>query len=182
MKRIIIGIGIGIIIILLAVSLFSCKHITFKHIRTASEFIKLGKSSNQYESVDDYFDYFAEGKTEIQNDSTWLLFKFLNNPYDLNDDNVISIYVNYHLVYRGIFKELVELKGSPDRIFAKESQMIIILDVLTDKNKKKIWLHRFGSKQVFSWKKDYKIIYCGFFPTNETVENICFIPQSEPMI
>ena len=57
MKRIIIG--IGIIIILLAVSLFSCKHITFKHIRTASEFIKLGKSSNQYESVDDYFDYFA---------------------------------------------------------------------------------------------------------------------------
>ena len=165
----------NIIIMLMAVSLFSC---SYK--RAASEFIDLGKSQIQYHSVDEYL---AEKKTEIQNDSTWIKFMFLNNPYNLNEDNLVSIYVNYHLVYRGIYKRHLELKGLSNDMFAKSSGMMMItMEVLTDKNKKTIWRHNFRSKTVFSWNKDYKIIYCGFFPTNEDVEKVYFIPQLEPMI
>ena len=162
----------NIVIILIAVLLFSCNH------KAANDFIDLGTSTVQYNSVDEYL---AEKKKEIQNDSTWIEFMFLNNPYNLNDDNLVSIYVNYHLVYRGIYQKHLRLKGLPDDIFAKCSRMIITMEVLTDKNKRTIWQHNFQSKTVFSWNKDYKIIYCGFFPTNEDVERVYFIPQSEPM-
>lgn len=158
----------------MAISLFSCTHK-----RTASDFIDLGKSQVQYNSVDEYL---AEKKTEIQNDSTWIKFMFLNNPYNLNDDNLVSVYVNYHLVYRGTYKRHLELKGLSDEIFSKGTGMIITMEILTDRNKKTIWQHHFQSKTVFSWNKDYKIIYCGFFPTNEDVEKVYFIPQLEPMI
>lgn len=160
---------------LMAVSL-SCSHK-----RAASNFIDLGEGESQiqYNSVDEYL---AEKKMEMQNDSTWIIFMFLNNPYNLNDDNLVSIYVNDHLVYRGTYKTHLELKGVPNDIFAKDSRMIINMEILTDKNKKNIWQHNFQSKTVFSWNKDYKIIYCGFFPTNEAVEKVYFIPQLEPMI
>lgn len=160
------------LLLLMMILLFSCKH------KATSNLIDLGTSTVQYNSVDEYL---AEKKTEIQNDSTWIELMFLNNPYNLNDDNLVSIYVNYHLVYRGIYQKYLGLKGLPDDIFAKSSRMIIIMEVLTDKNKKTIWQHNFQSKTVFSWNKDYKIIYCGFFPTNENVERVYFIPQLEPM-
>lgn len=162
----------NIVIILIAVLLFSCNH------KAANDFIDLETSTVKYNSVDEYL---AEKKTEIQNDSTWIEFMFLNNPYNLNDGNLVSIYVNYHLVYRGIYQKHLGLKGLPDDIFAKSSRMIITMEVLTDKNKRTIWQHNFQSKTVFSWNKDYKIIYCGFFPTNEDVERVYFIPQLEPM-
>ena len=66
----------NIVIILIAVLLFSCNH------KAANDFIDLGTSTVQYNSVDEYL---AEKKKEIQNDSTWIEFMFLNNPYNLND-------------------------------------------------------------------------------------------------
>ena len=148
------------------------------HKRTASDFIKLGKSTEQYKSVNDYY----ETNTDIIDTTFWLKFMFLNNPYNLDENNIISIYVNYELVYRGPFKTHINLYGKANLLFKERNQMIFNMEILTDKNKKTIWLHRFSSKTVFSWNENYKIIYCGFFPTNEDVEQVYFIPQLEPMM
>ena len=115
-------------------------------------------------------------------DTTFLLkFMFLNNPYNLDEKNIISIYLNSELVYRGTFKMLIDLYGNSDLLFKERNQMIFFMEILTDKTKKTIWEHQFSSKMVFSWNENYKIIYCGFSPTNEAVEEVFFIPQLEPM-
>lgn len=138
----------------MAISLFSCTHK-----RTASDFIDLGKSQVQYNSVDKYL---AEKKSEAIDNNTWIKFMFLNNPYNLNDDNLVAIYVNYHLVDRSTYKRHLELKGLPDKIFSKGTGMTIPMEILTDRNKNTIGQHYFQSKTEFSWNKNYKIIYCGF--------------------
>ena len=148
------------------------------HRRTAADFIELGKSNEQYKSVNEYL----EKRNGNVGNETWIKFMFLNNPYNLNDKNTISIYVNSVLVYRGTYRQHIDLKGTPNDLFFKDKSMIITMEILTDKTKKVIWEHRFGSKTAFSWNEDYKIIYCGFFPTNEDVEKVYFIPQLEPMI
>lgn len=141
--------------------------------------IDLGESAIQYKSIDEYLN---AKNSETINDSTWIKLMFLNNPYTLNESNLVSIYVNSHLVYRGVYKRHIELKGEPEQIFALETKMVISMEILTDKNKKTVWEHRSQSKTVFSWDENYKIIYCGFFPTNEDVEKVYFIPQIEAMI
>jgi len=148
------------------------------HRRTAADFIELGKSKEQYKSINEYF----EKRNSSIGDEFWIKFMFLNNPYNLDERNIISIYVNSKLVYRGAYKQHIDLKGNPKDLFSKDKRMIIGMEILTDKTKKVIWEHKFGSKTVFSWNNDYKIIYCGFFPTNEDVEKAYFIPQLEPMI
>jgi hypothetical protein len=146
------------------------------HRKTAADFIELGKNIKQYKSVNECFE---KNNENIGNDF-WIKFKFLNNPYNLDDKNVISIYANSKLVYRGTYNTLIDLKGNPNDLFSKDKRMIISMEILTDKTKKVIWKHGFQSKTVFSWNENYKIIYCGFFPTNEDVEKVFFIPQLEP--
>jgi len=161
-------------LILVVVSLFlSCSHR-----RTAADFIELGKSNEQYKSVNEYF----EKSNDSIGNETWIKFMFLNNPYNLDDKNIISIYVNYKLVYRGTYKRHIDLKGSSDEIFAKGKGIDLNIEILTDKNKKNVWLHRFANKSGSDWRDDYRIIYCGFFPTNEDVERMYFFPQLIPFI
>ena len=148
------------------------------HRKTAADFIELGKSNEQYKSVREY----VEKKNTSVGNEFWIKFMFLNNPYNLDDKNIISIYVNRELVYRDTYKQHIDLKGNPNGLFSKDNRMIITMEILTDKTKKVIWEHKFGSKTVFSWNEDYKIIFCAFFPTNEDVEKVFFIPQLEPMI
>jgi len=163
---------ISLIFIILSMIL-SCNHK-----RTATDFIELGKSKEQYKSVNEYFE---KRNKNIGNES-WIKFMFLNNPYDLDVKNIISIYVNSNLVYRGVYQKFIDLKGNSNDLFSKDKRMIVTMEILTDKTKKIIWEHRFQCKTVFSWNEDYKIIYCGFFPTNEDEEKVFFIPQLEPMI
>lgn len=148
------------------------------HRRTAADFIELGKSKEQYKSVNEYF----EKRNASAGNEFWIKFMFLNNPYNLDDKNTISIYVNSKLVYRGAYKQYIDLQGNPNDLFYKDKRMIVTMEILTDKTKKVIWEHRFGSKTAFSWNENYKIIYCGFYPTNEDVEKVFFIPQLESMI
>ena len=147
------------------------------HRRTAADFITLGKSHEQYKSVDDFF---VTRKIDIE-DRDWITFRFLNNPYNLDDKNTVLIYVNYKLVYAGPYKYLVGLKGNPDSLFSKKQSMIISMVILTDKTKKVVWAHNFATKEVFSWEEDYKVIYCVFTPTNENVERVYFIPHREEL-
>ena len=155
--------------------ILSCNH---RKIRTAADFIELGESKEQYKSVKEYF----EKRNDSVENEPWIKFMFLNNPYNLNDRNIISIYVNFKLVYRGSYQQHIDLNGNPNDLFSKYKDMRIDMEILTDTTKRVIWLRRFSSKTVFSWNEDYKIIYCGFFPTNEDVEKVYFIPQLEPMI
>ena len=92
--------------------------------------------------------------------------------------------MNYKVVYRGPFKQLIELKGDVNDLFDSYScsTMIFSLEILTDKTKKTIWKREFDTKTVFSWNEKYKIVYCVFCPTNEEVEKVYFIPQQEKMI
>jgi hypothetical protein len=161
-------------LIFIALSMFfSCNH------TKKADCIKLGKSSFQYTSVEEYL---AKKQEQIV-DSTWITFMFLNNPYNLNDNNLVSIYVNSQLVYRGMYRKHLELKGLPDEIFSKNKSLILTIEILTDKNKKRIWLHTFASKFCGPiWSDDYKIIYCGFFPTNEDVERMYYFPSNIPYI
>lgn len=152
-----------------------CVILSCNHKRTATDFIELGKSKEQYESVNEYF----KNRNENIGNDFWIKFMFLNNPYNLDDRNIISIYVNSELVYRGAYKQHIDLNGNSNDLFSKDKRMIISMEILTDRTKKVIWKHRFQSKTVFSWNKDYKIIYCGFFPTNEDIEKVFFIPQLE---
>lgn len=145
------------------------------HKRTDADFIDLGKGVEQYQSVKEYFQKYD---FKITN-KPWIKFIFLNNPYNLNENNVISIYINSNLVYRGAYKEHIDLNGDPNKIFLNDKRLIVSMEILTDKTKKKIWLHRFSTKTVFSWNKDYKSIYCGFLSTNETSYRVSFIPQLE---
>lgn len=144
------------------------------HKNSVSHF-KLKTTPYQYTSVYEYF----EKRGGHVDSSFWINFRFLNNPYNLNENNIISIYVNNNLVYRGEYKKNLELKGNPNILFVNDHRMAFKLEILTDKTKNKIWEHRFSSKETFSWNTDYKIIYCGFFPTNEDVESVFFIPQLE---
>lgn len=160
-----------VILIVIIPLLISCSE------RNPSSY-NLSKSKVRYTSVEKYL----EKKESIISNNNLVKFVFLNNPYDLNNRNLVSISINDYLVYIGEFKKHIELKGTPDEIFDKNSRMIIVMEILTEKGKKNIWLHRFQSKTVFGWNKDYKIIYCGFFPTNEDVEKVYFIPQLEPII
>lgn len=153
--------------------LLSCNHR-----RTAADFIKLEKSKEQYKSVNEYF----ENRNDSVGNEFWIKFMFLNNPYNLDVKNIISIYVNYKLVYRGEYKSHIDLKGNPNDLFSKYRDMAIEMEILTDTTQKIIWVHRFGSKIVFSWNENYKIIYCVFSPTNEDVEKVYFVPQLEPMV
>ncbi len=150
-----------------------CLLLSCNHTRTEADYIKLGKSNEQYNSLKEYY----EKNEGITYDNDWIKFKFLNNPYNLGDKNIVSIYINEKLVYRGIYKQLIVLKGDTNDIFCKDRRMVIRMEILTDKTKRKIWLRRFVSKEVFSWNESYKIIYCVFCPTNESVENVFFIPQ-----
>lgn len=147
------------------------------HTRTAVDCIELGESNEQYNSVDEYC---AEREANIADDF-WLKLSFLNNPYNLGNENIVSVHVNEQLVYRGEYKQNVDLNGNPDDLFRENHLMIIRMEILTDKTKQKVWVHRFESKTVFSWNEDYKIIYCVFCPTNEDVENVFFIPHLETM-
>lgn len=155
-----------------------CVILSCNHRRTAANFIELGESKEKYKSLDEYLE---KRESNIVNEF-WIKFKFLNNPYDLDEKNIISIYVNYRLVYRGVYKQNIDLQGNKKDLFAEDNRMIIIMEVLTDKTKDIIWEHRFQCKTIFSWNDNYKIIYCGFFPTNEDVEKVIFIPQLEPML
>lgn len=147
------------------------------HRKTSTGFVELGESNVQYKSVNEYL---KSRETGIGSEF-WIKFMFLNNPYNLNERNIISIYVNSKLVYRGAYKRHLDLKGNPSDLFLKDERIIIYMEILTNTMKKVIWEHRFQSKTVFSWNEKYKIIYCGFFPTNEDVEKVYFIPQLEPM-
>jgi len=148
------------------------------HRRTAADFIELGKSNEQYKSVNEYFE---KRNTNVGNEF-WIKFMFLNNPYNLDDKNIVSIYANSKLVYSGEYKKHIELKGLSAEIFAKGKGIDLTIEVLTDKNKKNVWLHRFSNKSGADWREDYQIIYCGFFPTNENVEQMYFFPQLTPFI
>lgn len=148
-----------------------------RHKRTDADCIKLGKSSIQYNSINEYYN----SRFGVVDTNFLLKFMFLNNPYNLNEKNIISIYLNSELVYRGPFKTFIDLYGNADLLFKKRNQMIFHMEILTNKIEKKIWEHRFASKTIFSWNENYKIVYCGFFPTNEDVEKIYFIPQLEAM-
>ena len=176
MRKISLLMGFGFIAIVSSVVIFFNHEKT--HRRPEASFIKLGKSNEQYKSVDEYFDK----RNASVGDEPWIKFKFLNNPYNLDDKNIVSIFINGNLVYRGAYRSLVGLKGNPNDLFSKDKRMMISMEILTDKTKSIIWMHGFGSKTVFSWEEDYKIIYCIFTPTNESAERVFFIPQREPMI
>lgn len=152
--------------------------VSCNHTKTAADFIELGESSEQCNSIDDYC---GRGNNNAS-DEPWIKFMFLNNPYNLGDRNIVSIYINGELCYRGKYKYLVDLHGNPDEIFSKWGSMVIRMEILTDVTKREIWVHRFQSKTIFSWNEDYKIIYCVFCPTNEDVEEVYFIPQFESVI
>lgn len=145
---------------------------------SSAPFSELGTSPYLYKSVNDYF----EKRGGEVDGSFWIKFRFLNNPYHLNANNIISVYVNDNLVYRGIYKKNLELKGNPEVLFADSQRMVFTLEILTDKTKNKIWEHRYSCKETFLWNSDYKVIACGFSPTNEDVERIFFIPQLEEYI
>lgn len=152
--------------------------VSCNHTKTAADFIELGKSSEQCNSIDDYL----EKKNKNVANDPWIKLVFLNNPYNLGDRNVVSVYINEELCYMGKYAQFVNLYGSPKDIFRRRGNIDIQMEILTDVTKREIWVHRFQSKTIFSWNEDYKIIYCVFCPTNEDVEEVYFIPQFESVI
>jgi hypothetical protein len=147
--------------------------------KRTTDFVDLGKSNIHFSSVEEY-----QKKKEIDKleDSVLLKFMFLNNPFNLNDKNLISIYINNHLVYWGAYKKHIDLRGSPESIFANSNTIDLSIEILTDTSKNDIWVHRFFNKFGPAWLEDYQIIYCGFFPTNEHIEQMLFFPQLTPYI
>ena len=165
---------IFVIIVTTTFLMFSCQLDASKH---NTEF---GICTVHYNSIDEYY----KTCTDTVRGNPLMSFYFLHNPYRLNENNIISIYLNYKVVYRGPFKQLIELKGDVNDLFDSYScsTMIFSLEILTDKTKKTIWKREFDTKTVFSWNEKYKIVYCVFCPTNEEVEKVYFIPQQEKMI
>jgi len=153
--------------------LFSCQQDGIKHYNT-----ELGACSVRYNSIDEYY----KTHSDTVGNNPWMSFYFLNNPYGLNANNIISIYVSGKVVYRGPFDKLVELKGNYNELREGQYSMDFHLEILTDKTKRKIYKRTFSTKTTFSWNEQYKIIYCVFCPTNEEVEKVYFIPQLELML
>lgn len=162
-----------ILIIVVVCTAFSCNHR-----RTAADFIELGKSTEKYKSVPKYIKQLPPSAGS----KPFIGFMFLNNPYNLDSNNVINIFMNGRRVYGGTYQNAFRLTWDTEILFATDKRMIITMEILTDKTKKTLWVHRFATKTVFSWNEDYKVIYCGFFPTNEDVEKVFFIPHNTPAL
>lgn len=139
------------------------------------------KNKPVFDSVPNDIDSVFSIKDSLSNDSTFISFKFLNNPYNLNQNHIIEIYTNYTLVYRGKYEPCIELKGSPHTIFSTDNRLIIILYVIDKKRKTR---EQFQTKKIFEWKDNYTVIYCCFFPTNIGIEEeeIAFIPHTDDIL
>lgn len=166
-----------LILIIIAFCLEGCqdKKITSGH-------LELGNSSIQYKSMDDF--YLSCDKQVYTSENNLLEFRFINNPYNLNENNLLRIFLNDKLVYKGAYNTSLMLKGTVNDIFEDtvKNKVILRFSILTDRRKKKLWLHHFQNKAPFLWDEEYQIIYCGFFPTNEDVEKVFFFPEKEKFI
>ena len=139
------------------------------------------KNRPVFDSAPNDIDSVISIKDSLSNDSTFISFRFLNNPYNFNHNHIIEIYTNYTLVYRGKYEPYLELKGSPHTIFSTEDRLIIILCVIDKKRKTR---EQFQTKKVFYWNDNYTVIYCCFFPSNRDVEEeeIAFIPHTDDIL
>lgn len=146
-----------------------------RHRRTACDYLELGKS--HYVLYDKKL--ILEAENSMSNKKEFLKLIFLNNPYNLNENNIVLFYINQNLVYSGRYQPFIDLKGDPDIIFSKRNRVNMHMKVLTDTTKNTVWIHDFVSKMTFVWNENYKVIYCCFCPTNEFVERVFFIPHEE---
>jgi hypothetical protein len=133
---------------------------------------------SMYKSIDEYFSY---NKDFLTSETVFLKFRFLNNPYGLNENNFILIYINSTLVYSGEYKEIIDLKGNLNKIFERNKRhtMEASLYVLTNKDESPVYLNIFGSKMVFEWNEKFKIIYACFAASNKSHTKLYFIPHEQ---
>lgn len=139
-----------------------------------ADFIELSKNAEKFNSVEEYYEKYKGNVGKEQ----WVYFKFLNNPYNLNKNNIITIFINGWIVYRGEYQNWMNLKGNPKDIFLKKRSIDIYMEILTNYKKHPIYKNRFQHKSVFAWQEDFNIIYCSFLPTNEWIEKCFFIPST----
>jgi len=98
----------------------------------------------------------------------------INNPNDFLTGSELVVFINNKVVYLGKFKKEVVLK-----IPNLEENDIVHLKFVILKEKE---LYVLENKSVFNWLKDYRFIYYGIFPYNESINRIHFFPQKNRVI
>ena len=95
----------------------------------------------------------------------------VNNPYGFNGDDTLSIFINNVVVYSGNFKNETEYSIYNNDIVK------IRLEIL-----RKDELFILEDKSIIYWDSLFNYVYCGFFPTNQDIDQIHFFPQQSRVI
>lgn len=136
---------------------------------------KLGNSKQPVLNIDNYF---SDIDKVIVNrkDTLKQYFVFANNPYSLDNSYGLIIYANNKCIYKGDFKESIQLPLN--ELLIKKNRNHFFFEILTpESSSKKSYLYRFNTKKTIVWKPDYKFVYVAFFPANDSEDKIFFFPQ-----
>jgi len=117
-------------------------------------------------------------KIKLQNIDTLRSVKvklqFLNNPYKFDIKNDLAIYINQSLVFKGSFKDLVDLY-LPSKFLDDRALPAV---VIFDRNKAYNFIH----KRSMFLNRDDRYLYVVFCPENELVESCYMFAQKEPIL
>ncbi len=110
--------------------------------------------------------------TNVVVDTTY--FVFANNPYKINNDSFINIYVSGESVFCGNFKESIPI----DLSRYKDKSINISLELLTSHKDNNLNLNVLSNKNTIKWNNQ-KFLYTCFFPLNQNIDNVCFISSDD---
>jgi len=107
---------------------------------------------------------------------------FANNPFYLNENFDLVIYLNNQCIYKGVFKNPIQL--NLNNLINDEVRADLFFEVFPPPNSKgEKYLHRFITKKTIIWDTNFKFIYVAFFPNNKGIEDrIYFFPQKQDLL
>jgi len=107
---------------------------------------------------------------------------FANNPFNLDKNFDLAIYINNECIYKGVFKNSIQL--NLDNLIGDTDIVQLFFEIFPPSNSKgEKYLHRFITKKIIIWDTNFKFIYVAFFPKNKDKEDrIYFFPQKQNLL
>ena len=105
---------------------------------------------------------------------------FLNNPANIKDSDKVLLYFNNALIYFGAFNKTCTaiIPKDTDRDGLVHFSLKI---AKVDSQKGKATVYNIQNKDVVKWNSNSKLLYIAFFPTNQNMDKVSFIPMSSPI-
>jgi len=99
----------------------------------------------------------------------------LNNPYGITNESILTVFLNGAVVYFGKYASEVQIEV-PNSVSSTDLIHLSLELIVNDQ------LFIVEDKSVFLWNMSYKYIYCGFFPGNDEVDKVHFLPQTSRVV